>query len=94
MNATKPGHRPAGSWVIHRAMRELLRTNDVVLISFTRWLMSEAGVMLLVADEHASIMEGQIGILPRRLMVPDEAWPEAVQILRDAGIELEKDDRS
>ena len=50
-------------------MQELIRTNDVVLISFVESLMKEAGIRHFVADQNTSIMEGSLGVLPRRLMV-------------------------
>lgn len=67
-------------------MIELLRTNDAVTISFVESLLRDAGIDFLVADQNMSIMEGSLGVLPRRVLVPDEAVEEARQILRDAGI--------
>jgi hypothetical protein len=53
-------------------MIELLRTNDLVLISYVLHLLSEAGIEALVLDEHMSSVEGSIGALPRRIMVGEE----------------------
>jgi hypothetical protein len=53
-------------------MTELLRTNDLVLISYVLHLLSEAGIEALVLDEHMSSVEGSIGALPRRIMVDKE----------------------
>ena len=50
-------------------MIELLRTNDPVLISFVESLMRDAGIGFFVADQNMSIVEGSLGILPRRVMV-------------------------
>jgi hypothetical protein len=67
-------------------MVELLRTNDAVVISFVEALMRDAGIEILVADRNMSILDGSIGILPRRIMVGEEDAEAARQILEDAGI--------
>ena len=56
-------------------MREFLRSNDAVLISFAQSVLREAGIGSLVADQHMSVVEGSIGAFPRRLLVGDEDWP-------------------
>lgn len=68
-------------------MKELLRTNDIVKLSWLEALMADAGIETLVLDLHTSIVEGSIGILPRRLMVSDTDYLRARQLLRDAGEE-------
>ena len=50
-------------------MKELLRTNDVVRLSWAQAQLREAGIDSLVLDHHASLVEGNIGAIPRRLMV-------------------------
>ena len=50
-------------------MEELLRTNDVVLISFVEALLRDAGIDHFVADQNMSVIEGSLGILPRRVLV-------------------------
>lgn len=67
-------------------MIELLRTNDAVLISFVEALLRDAGLGFFVADSNMSVIEGSIGILPRRVMVADEDADEARRLLADAGI--------
>jgi len=67
-------------------MQELIRTNDAVLISFVESLMKEAGIHHFVADQNTSVMEGSLGVLPRRIMVENERAEQARRILRDAGI--------
>lgn len=66
-------------------MKELLRTNDVVKLSWVEALLADAGIACVVLDLHTSVLEGSIGILPRRLMVADEDLPHARRVLRDAG---------
>jgi hypothetical protein len=73
-------------------MEELLKTNDLVLISFVEALMRDAAIEVLVLDQNMSVIEGSLGVLPRRILVPDDRLDDARQILRAAGIggELEK----
>jgi hypothetical protein len=67
-------------------MIELVRTNDAVLISFIEALMRDAGIECLVADQNMSVLDGSIGVLPRRILVVDGDIDEARKILADAGI--------
>ena len=67
-------------------MIELVRTNDPVVISFVESLMRDAGIAFLVADQNMSIMDGSLGILPRRILVESERADQARRILTDAGI--------
>lgn len=73
-------------------MIELLRTNDAVLISFVEALLRDAGVTYFIADSNMSVIEGSIGILPRRIMVAGERIDEARRLLADAGIAGELED--
>ncbi|MEH3116733.1 MAG: DUF2007 domain-containing protein [Methylorubrum populi] len=75
-------------------MKELIRSNDVVLIGFARSLLEDAGVPHFVADEHMSALEGSIGAFGRRLLVPDDDARQARRILTDAGLAAElRDER-
>jgi len=67
-------------------MRELMRTNDPVLLNFVENLLSDAGIGTVILDANMSIMEGSIGMLPRRLMVADDHEPSARRILREADL--------
>ncbi|WFU09671.1 DUF2007 domain-containing protein [Rhizobium sp. CB3090] len=67
-------------------MHELIRTNDPVLLSFAESLMKDAGIHCLVADQAMSILEGSLGMLPRRFLVEDERADQARRILIDAGL--------
>jgi tRNA1(Val) A37 N6-methylase TrmN6 len=68
------------------ALRELVRTNDAVLVSAVVALLDGAGIAHLVLDQNMSVLEGSIGILPRRILVPDDRTGEARKLLRDAGL--------
>jgi hypothetical protein len=70
-------------------MLELIRTNDVVTLSLAESLMRDAGIHCLVADQSMSVLEGSLGLLPRRFLVEEERADEARDILRDAGLEAE-----
>ncbi|MBL8577386.1 MAG: DUF2007 domain-containing protein [Mesorhizobium sp.] len=67
-------------------MKELIRTNDAVVISFVESLLKDAGIESLVADQNMSVLDGSIGILPRRVLVLEDDLEEARRILADAGI--------
>jgi hypothetical protein len=57
-------------------MIELIRTNDAVVLSFAQSLLRDAGIECLVADQNMSVLDGSIGILPRRILVlEDDAEP-------------------
>ena len=53
-------------------MKELIRTNDAVIISFVEALMRDAGIGYFVADQNMSVLDGSLGILPRRIMVDED----------------------
>ena len=70
-------------------MEELLRSNNPVTLSFVESLMREAGIGVLVADQNMSIVEGSLGIIPRRILVESDRLEQARRIVRDAGLENE-----
>ena len=65
-------------------MKELIRTNDPVLLSWLSAALAGEGIEALVLDVHTSILEGSAGAIPRRLMVLDEDHARARLILDDA----------
>ena len=67
-------------------MKELVRANKPALLSFVQSLLRDAGIEFIFTDEHASIMDGSIGALPRRILVPDDNFDEARRIMREADI--------
>ena len=68
------------------SMIEIVRTNDAVVISFVEVLLRDAGIEVLIADQNMSVLDGSIGVLPRRILVTDEDAEEARAIMADAGI--------
>jgi hypothetical protein len=67
-------------------MREVLRSNDAVLINFAQSVLRDAGIASFLADQHMSVVEGSIGVFPRRLLVSGEDWAAAHQALDAAGL--------
>ncbi len=67
-------------------MRELVRTNNAVLISAVQALLDGADIPHLVLDQHMSVLEGSLGVLPRRLLVADDYIAEARRLLEAAGL--------
>lgn len=76
-------------------MRELVRTTDAVLISAIEALLNGARIRHLVVDQNMSVLEGSIGIFPRRILVGEDELQMARRLLEDAGFahELRPDHR-
>lgn len=74
-------------------MIELLRTNDIVLITVVEALLKDERIPCFVADQFMSSVEGSLGFLPRRVMVEADALQRARRLLIDAGFarELSRD---
>jgi len=66
-------------------VKELLRTNDMIRLSWLSALLKDAGIDAIVLDGHASVVEGSVNAIQRRIMVLDDYWQEAHQVLEDAG---------
>jgi hypothetical protein len=66
-------------------MRELLRSNDLVHLSWARAMLAAEGIDSVLLDDHVSGVEGSIGAIPRRLMVAEEVFERAAQVLERAG---------
>ena len=67
-------------------MKELLRSTDPTVIAFASALLEGEDIEVFELDVHMSILDGSLGILPRRLMVRDEDLFIARAVLRDNGI--------
>jgi hypothetical protein len=65
-------------------MRELLRSNDLVHLSWAQAVLSAAGIESVLLDAHISSIEGNIGAFPRRLMVRDDLLECAREVLAQA----------
>lgn len=69
-------------------MKELLRTNDLVHISWVRAMLDAAGIENVLLDDHVSGIEGSIGAIPRRLVVPDDRHQAAEAAIAQARRDL------
>jgi hypothetical protein len=69
-----------------RRLRELVRTNDIVLVSAIGALLDGANIHHLVLDQNMSVIEGSLGVLPRRILVHEDDNGRARQLLIDAGL--------
>lgn len=70
-------------------MKEILRTNDPVLLTAVEAILKGEGVGFFVADRHMSVLEGSVGFLTRRVLVVDEHTARARAALREAGLGAE-----
>ena len=64
-------------------MKELLRTNDITVIAYARAVLDDAGIESFELDVNTSVLEGSLGILPRRLMVVDVDLHDAIELMQD-----------
>lgn len=69
-------------------MKELLRTNDITLTALVRAILDEAGIASFELDVNMSVLEGSIGILPRRMMVLEQDYDRARHLLWENEVEL------
>jgi hypothetical protein len=67
-------------------VHELIRTNDAVLVSAVGALLEGAGIRHFVLDQNMSVLEGSLGILPRRVLVADDDMVVARRLLTEAGL--------
>ena len=71
---------------MERGVRELVRTNDVVLVSAIGALLDGANIHHLVLDQNMSILEGSLGVIPRRILVHEDDNHAARRVLTEAGL--------
>ena len=69
-------------------MKELLRTTDPTLMAFAQMLLRGENIACFEFDVNTSIIEGSIGILPRRLMLADRDHFVAAAVMRDNDVDL------
>jgi hypothetical protein len=72
-------------------MRELLRTNDPTIIAYASALLQGEGIDCFQMDVHMSVLEGSIGVLPRRLMVHQRDMFRARIVMTDNDIPVSED---
>lgn len=69
-------------------MKELLRSNDPTIMAFASALLQGEDIDCFQVDVNMSILEGGIGIFPRRMMVRIADYDAAVRVMRDNEIPL------
>ena len=72
-------------------MKELIRTNDPTVVAFAKALLKGEDIEFFEMDVHMSVLEGSIGILPRRIMVHSKDHFRASAVLRDNDIPVDAD---
>ena len=70
-------------------MKELIRTNDLVLISWILSVLTHSCIKSYTLDEQMSVLEGSANAIARRIMVDDEDYDDAVHILNGAHSEID-----
>jgi hypothetical protein len=69
-------------------MKELFSTNDITKFVYAETILNSNDIVSFTLDENISVLEGSIGILPRRLMVLDNDYEQALELLEDFGLDL------
>ena len=64
-------------------MKELIRTNDLILISRIRSVLNDAGINFELLDTHTSIIEGSISAIQNRILVFDEDLEYSNELIQD-----------
>jgi hypothetical protein len=67
-------------------MRDLVTTNDPVLLNYMQVLLKDAGIDVAVFDGNMSSVQGTLGAVQQRLAVPEEHWAQARRLLDEAGL--------
>ena len=69
-------------------MKELFSTNDITKFVYAETILNSNDIVSFTLDENISVLEGSIGILPRRLMVLENDYEQALEQLEDFGLDL------
>ncbi len=67
-------------------MRDLVTTNDPVLLNYVQVLLKDAGIGVAVFDGNMSAVQGTLGAVQQRIAVPEESWTQARRLLDEAGL--------
>ena len=71
-------------------MKELMSTNDITKFVYAETVLNSNNIVNFALDVNISVLEGSIGILPRRLMVMTHDYDRAVKLLTDFGLDLKR----
>ena len=69
-------------------MKELFSTTDITKFVYAETILNSNDIVSFALDENISVLEGSIGILPRRLMVLENDYEQALELLEDFGLDL------
>jgi hypothetical protein len=69
-------------------MKELFSTNDITKFVYAETILNSNDIVSFTFDENISVLEGSIGILPRRLMVLENDYEQALELLEYFGLDL------
>ena len=69
-------------------MKEIFSTNDITKFVYAETILNSNDIVSFTLDENISVLEGSIGILPRRLMVLENDYERALELLEDFGLDL------
>ena len=69
-------------------MKELLSTNDITKFVYAETILNSNDIVSFALDANISVLEGSIGILPRRLMVLAKDYDLAFELLTGFGLDL------
>ena len=69
-------------------MKELFSTNDITQFVYAETILNSNDIVSFTLDENISVLEGSIGILPRRLMVLENDYEQALELLEAFGLDL------
>ena len=69
-------------------MKELFSTNDITKFVYAETILNSNDIVSFTLDKNISVLEGSIGILPRRLMVLENDYDQALELLEDFGLDL------
>ena len=69
-------------------MKELMSTTDITKFVYAETVLNSNNIVNFALDVNISVLEGSIGILPRRLMVMTHDYDRAVKLLTDLGLDL------
>ena len=69
-------------------MKELFSTNDITQFVYVETILNSNDIVSFTLDENISVLEGSIGILPRRLMVLENDYEQALELLEAFGLDL------
>ena len=67
-------------------MRELVTSNDPVLLNYLQVLLKDAGIEVSVFDGNMSAVQGTLSAVPQRLAVAEHDWAQARRLLDEAGL--------